>query len=431
MLPLIFILSFFLRLIAVDQSLWLDEAVTAKVVKSFSYIEIVKNFSPGDFHPPLYYLFMKLWTNIFGYSEISLRMPSVIFSLLIGYIIYLIGKQKKAGLWAVVFFLFNPLIVYYSQEARMYMMATFFLTSALYYLVNNKNIFLLALFTILSFWTFYGSIFLIVPMLGYLLIKKQYHRFVASTIMILFAFLVTSPLLYRQFINSRIALQTVTNWSLVLGKANFKNLLLIPIKFSFGRISFYPKQLYYLLSAVWTGVVFLAVIKGGLKNKPLLFLLFIPILLGFAISFFSPLLQYFRFLYLIPLMSLLISFGIKKDRYRIIISLGFVILSLTYLLNPSFHREDWKSLAKNLSNERQIYMVTSSSDPLLYYNPTLRIADLEEMDLKTKNETKITVIPYTADIHGIDYEKMLLMKNFSLEKKIAFRELLVEKWLRR
>src|SRR3989338_10378273 len=132
---LIFLAAFLIRLIALNQSLWLDEAVTANVVRNFRFSQIVNGFSPTDFHPPLYYLFMKLWTNFFGYSEIALRMPSVLFSLLTGYVIYLIG-----GIWAAVFFLFNPLIVYYSQEARMYMMATFLLTAGLYYFVKISNI---------------------------------------------------------------------------------------------------------------------------------------------------------------------------------------------------------------------------------------------------------------------------------------------------
>jgi len=132
---LIFIFAFLIRLIALNQSLWLDEAVTSNVVKNFNFLQIINKFSPTDFHPPLYYLFMKLWTNFFGYSEIVLRMPSVLFSLATGYVVYLIG-----GAWAAVFFLFNPLIVYYSQEARMYMMVTLLITLALYFFISNiKN----------------------------------------------------------------------------------------------------------------------------------------------------------------------------------------------------------------------------------------------------------------------------------------------------
>ena len=135
----IFLFAFLIRLIALNQSLWLDEAVTANVVKNLDFFEILTKFSPTDFHPPLYYLFMKLWTNIFGYGEVVLRFPSIIFSLLTGYFVYKIASLFHgfiAGMLATVFFLFNPLIVYYSQEARMYMMATFFLTTAIYFFLK-------------------------------------------------------------------------------------------------------------------------------------------------------------------------------------------------------------------------------------------------------------------------------------------------------
>src|SRR3989339_1181292 len=192
---LIFIFAFLIRLIALNQSLWLDEAVTSNVVKNFNFLQIINKFSPTDFHPPLYYLFMKLWTNFFGYSEIVLRMPSVLFSLATGYVVYLIG-----GAWAAVFFLFNPLIVYYSQEARMYMMVTLLITLALYFFISNiknkiskihiKNQIYFNLFIFLSLLTFYGSIFLVIAFLLYFLHKKQYKNLFISLFTLFIYFLI-------------------------------------------------------------------------------------------------------------------------------------------------------------------------------------------------------------------------------------------------
>ena len=129
-LLIILFLALFIRLIGLNQSLWLDEAVTANIVSNYSYSEIITKFSPTDFHPPLYYLVLKFWTNIFGYSEIALRFPSVIFSLLTAWVLYKISWKvcptssrhdvgTTLGAWAAALFLFNPLIIYYSQEARM------------------------------------------------------------------------------------------------------------------------------------------------------------------------------------------------------------------------------------------------------------------------------------------------------------------------
>jgi len=447
-LILLFLFSFLIRLISLNQSLWLDEGVTAKVVKTFDFLSIVKNFSPFDFHPPLYYLFLKFWTNIFGYLEISLRFPSIIFSLLSGFVVYKIGSllvDKKLGFWAALFFLFNPLIVYYSQEARMYMIVTFFITSSLYYFLKiqkskfksqNENLklkidlFLMNIFISLSFLTFYGSIFFILAILFYFLFKKQYQYFLITTFFLLLSFLIISPLLYQQWLNSKISLSEVKNWSLVLGKANIKNLLLIPIKFSVGRVSFYPKIFYWLTAFSFSFFVFYVLFKN-LKSKIVLFYFFVfPIFLGFIISFFTPLLQYFRFIYLIPLMCLLlVNKSYKLNKIYMILAFGFLFWSLLYLFIPLFHREDWKSLSFYLKKNKikEVYMIPSSSDPLIYYYPQIKINSLKNcrdriIFLKTK---KIYVIPYTANIHGVSYQICFNDKKIFLEKKV-FRELVLE-----
>jgi len=423
---LVFFFAFVIRLIALDQSLWLDEAVTAKVVMSYDYSGIINKFSPTDFHPPLYYLFMKAWTNVFGYSEVALRMPSVLFCLMSGYFIYLIG-----GIWAATFFLLNPLVIYYSQDARMYMMATFFLTAALYFLTSNikdkrskrqiKNQILFGLFISLAFLTFYGSIFFIVTIFLYFLYKKQYKIFFVSGLLFLASFLLIGPLLRGQFFNSKIVLSGVANWSATLGKANIKNLLLIPIKFSIGRISFLPKIVYWTITGIWTAWVFKKILIGGLKDKKLLYLFVFPLILGFLISFFVPMLQYFRFIYLIPVMCLLLS---RSSQRGWILTLGFLIFTLTYLLNPTFYREDWKSLVKDLPKNKPVYMIMSSSDPVRYYSNNLSIKELSCQPL----EKNIVVIPYTSDIHGLDYKSLLGRYGYFLQKEISFRELTYEQW---
>src|SRR5450830_924226 len=140
MIFLILGLALILRLISLNQSLWLDEATTALVSK-MSLTNIFTKFLPGDFHPPLYYLIMKYWTVVFGYTEISLRIPSIIFGLGTIYFTYLIGKKlfnKKTGLLASILMSTSGLAIYYSQEARMYMMAAFLVSAAVYFFLKRK-----------------------------------------------------------------------------------------------------------------------------------------------------------------------------------------------------------------------------------------------------------------------------------------------------
>jgi uncharacterized membrane protein len=75
MIFLILLVALVLRLINLNQPLWLDEAVQAVTAqKSLFYIfEEIK----GDFHPPLYHALMHFWARVFGTSEVSLILPSV------------------------------------------------------------------------------------------------------------------------------------------------------------------------------------------------------------------------------------------------------------------------------------------------------------------------------------------------------------------
>ena len=267
---LILIFGFALRLIALNQSLWLDEAITANVIRNYSFVQIIAHFSLTDFHPPLHYEILKLWSLVFGFSEISLRFPSVLASLFTGIFVFFIGKKLKndtIGFWATLLYLVNPLAIYYSQEARMYSLVTLFLTASLYfflclihksYFINHLSTSVLFnLFSFLALCTHYGAIFYLASLFLYLLIRKEYKTLLHLLPGTIIAILMLSPLVIHQFIYSKTALVSVANWSLVLGKADLKNLLLIPLKFTTGRISFYPKIVYLSLSSIIAIFVFI------------------------------------------------------------------------------------------------------------------------------------------------------------------------------
>lgn len=492
--------AFLIRLIALNQSLWLDEAITAKVVHQFSLFQISSLFSPADFHPPLYYIVMKMWTAVFGYSEIALRMPSVIFSLLTGHAIFLIGtrlKNQKFGLWAAALYLFNPLVIYYSQEARMYSMVTFLLTFALYFWleimhhteekkhssffgtisslfklfrpevedspvlllqIRNKTalVILFNLLLVLALWTFYGSIFFIAGLLFLFILRKQYRQFIISSCVLIISFIIQYPLLSTQMAHAGVSLTQVPYWNLVLGVPSLKNLLLIPIKFSVGRLSFYPKIIYYAIAGLWTLFTFSFVILGAIKKRFLFFIFLFPLLLAFLFSFFSPLMQYFRFLYVLPVMSLLIVAGVdqyisvkerkgffslfwKKHEEKLLdkirsnavyeILLGFfIIFSVLYLLLPAFHREDWKKMSQALPANAPLYVILPSSDPISYYRPDIDLKELRTIGEKEFLREDTYVVPYTSPIYGFDYENALRNKGCHFKERYSFREIYFEKW---
>lgn len=403
------IISLSLRLISLNQSLWLDEAITANVVKNYSYQNIAKEFSPYDFHPPLYYLTLKSWSSVFGYSEIGLRSLSVLLSLFSVILVF-----RFYGFWPSLLLSVNPLFLYYSQEARMYSMVTLFVFCAFLAFKKHKTL-LYFLFTFLSLSTFYGSIFFFAGISLYFLVKKDYKNFVIYSLAPTLTLLCLSPLLFVQYQNSRELLKSVLNWSSVLGSANLKNILLIPIKFTLGRISFYPKIIYYLISAILVIPLWTIILFKSFKNKPVAFVFWITLIIGFVFSLFTPMFQYFRFLYLIPFMCILIN---KNYFYSFI----FLLFSCIYLFNPIFHREDWKSLASTLPDTT--YMIPSASDPAIYYNSNIIIKDLSI----SPTEKTITVIPYISEIHGLTYQNNLQQLGYKKISTTNFRELTTENW---
>lgn len=405
---ILLIFSVAIRLISLNQSLWLDEAISANVAKNYSYSQIVTQFSPHDFHPPLYYLTLKSWSSIFGYSEIGLRSLSVLFALFTIILIYL-----HFGIWPALLLSLNPLFLYYSQEARMYSMVAFFVFFAFLAFRKNKPI-VYYIFTFLSLFTFYGSIFFFASVSLYFLIKKDYKNLVIYSIAPVLALLCLSPLLLTQYQNSREMLKTVLNWSSVLGSANLKNLLLIPIKFTLGRISFYPKIAYYLISTILVIPLWLLLIIKSVGKDKISFIFWSTLIIGFIFSLFTPMFQYFRFLYLIPIMCVILD---KNIFYSFI----FVLFSLIYLLFPQFHREDWKSLSRSLP--AKVYMINSFADPINYYKK-INVIDIRSHIL----EDNITVIPYGEAIHGFDHNSYLTSLGYQKTSTQNFRELSTEDW---
>ncbi len=438
----VLILAFVVRLIALNQSLWLDEATTARVVREYSVSQIITTYSPRDFHPPLFYIVEKLWVTVFGSSEVSLRFPSVIFSLLAGLTIFFIGKRmksEKVGFWATVLFLFNPLIVYYSQEARMYMMVVFLLSTVLYFFVNlyidrphsssnREALMYVGLFysCFLSFLTFYGSVFFIVALITYCIYKLQFRLALRLIAGLSASILFVSPLLKQQIRYSQSALEQVVNWMDVLGKGNVKNLFLIFIKFTTGRVSFFPKEIYLGLASIWSVIVYYFAVRNHEKKELLPFLFIFPIILGCIFSLFTPLLQYFRFIYLIIPLSLLLGYAANLKWQQVLLTSGFVAWSLLYITFPMFHREDWKSLSTSLP-KKKIYAIPSSMDGLLYYRNDMVIFDIRRSDFKDK---QLVIVPYTSEIYGYDYKNVLTIAGYKNSSKSDFRGIGYEVWER-
>jgi len=118
-------ISFSLRLYRLGfQSLWADEGNSAAM--ALRDLASIALHSAADIHPPLYYWLLKLWAIPLSFSEWALRALSAFLGTLLVALVYSLGKElwgKKVGLAAMALAAFHPFQIYYSQEARMYILA--------------------------------------------------------------------------------------------------------------------------------------------------------------------------------------------------------------------------------------------------------------------------------------------------------------------
>jgi 4-amino-4-deoxy-L-arabinose transferase-like glycosyltransferase len=77
----------------------------------------------SDTSPPLYYLLLNGWTRAFGAGDASLRLCSLLFTVLALPMVWLLGRDlggPRMAWTAAVLFAVSPVSVFYSIEGRMY-----------------------------------------------------------------------------------------------------------------------------------------------------------------------------------------------------------------------------------------------------------------------------------------------------------------------
>jgi mannosyltransferase len=87
----------------------------------------------------LYYYALHFWRGVFGESEFALRSLSAALGVVLVWLIYRLGRQlfdESTSLAAALIAALNPFQVYYSQEARMYMLLAVWAAASTYFLVR-------------------------------------------------------------------------------------------------------------------------------------------------------------------------------------------------------------------------------------------------------------------------------------------------------
>ena len=140
---IIFLIAFLFRLWFIDkpEGLWNDEYVSWFIAskKDFSdfLVEMFRNC-----HAPLYYIYLKFWMSLFTDSDISLRISSVIPSLLTIITMFFVGKETKdikLGILCSFLTAISSFHIYFAQEVRLYSLLMFLCSLTLLFFIKLEK----------------------------------------------------------------------------------------------------------------------------------------------------------------------------------------------------------------------------------------------------------------------------------------------------
>jgi 4-amino-4-deoxy-L-arabinose transferase-like glycosyltransferase len=166
------------------QSLWFDEAATWELAR-LPFGDMIGALPHRESNPPLYYVLEWLTTRALGDSEFALRALSALFGTLLVPIAYGIGRRvggARVALATAALVAVNPLLVWYSQEARNYELVALLCAGSLLLLLrtlDDSHPRIVAWWTLVSalaLCTHYFACFVLAPQAIWLLWRHPQRR---------------------------------------------------------------------------------------------------------------------------------------------------------------------------------------------------------------------------------------------------------------
>jgi mannosyltransferase len=400
LLCLIFGIGLFIRVFYITHlSFWLDEAYRFEVAR-MPLADIISGVSSVELSPPLYQFVLHCWMQIFGATDFSARMLSVIFGILTVVLVYIFANKllgRKVALFAALIAAISPLYINYSQEATQYTMLNFLaLLSMILYVdlvykkESNYSIYAgYILASILALYTHYYFIFILFSQNLFLIIKylidkklkikigiKMVKSWLVTQCIIGLLFLPWIPQMFAQIQNVRILNEIL---SPSIAKLLF-TFLTFCLGFTYYKEWIIPMLSIVFISALTFGILFFKGITKKYKCPEIILLLiilmFIPVLMAHFISYVLPLYAIWGLLISAVPFYIIIAAGlqsISKRWLKITFFLLVIVLMAASLFNyfKIYQREDFRSAAKflekNSNNEAIILYSNIAYVPLSHY----------------------------------------------------------------
>ena len=173
-----------LRFATLDlQSFWVDEGATVHLLRG-SFGDLLDGIPVTEKTPPLYYVLAWLWTRPFGTGEVGVRSLSALIGVLTIPVAFALARElvsERAGLIAAVLAAVNPLLIWYSQEARAYALLVLLAALATLYGIRAARdpdgpLWRWAIVSALALATHYFALFAIAPLAVWILIRRADRR---------------------------------------------------------------------------------------------------------------------------------------------------------------------------------------------------------------------------------------------------------------
>ena len=369
-----------------------DEIVTASRVLRVGFGHAMDAVGFSESAPPLYYALAWFWTQVTGTSEVGLRSLSALAGVLTIPVAYFIGRElreRRTGVFAAALVAVNPMLLWYSQEARAYALLALFCALSLLFCVRalrgggRRDFTWWGVFSALALATHYFAVFPLIAEV--LLLARRRGRAIISGLWILgLAAVLLAPLAYHQMsyghaewigkfsLGHRLGEMAITfvvgETGDIIGRAEAPGPALIP------------------LILVLAAVVLLVVRGSQAEHRAALVPLAlaaaaigIPLLLAVGPGGKDFVLARNLMPALIPLL-LVVAIGLTVARARRLGS-GIAALLLAYSLgfciwasaNPELHRPDWEAVAERLGEPdgpRATVTWVIGEAPLRYYLST-------------------------------------------------------------
>jgi 4-amino-4-deoxy-L-arabinose transferase-like glycosyltransferase len=392
------------------QSYWFDEAQAAHEL-SLSFGAMVSSMISHESNPPLYFVLGWLWAKVFGTGAFGLRSLSAVAGTAVIVITYLCGRElvsTRAGLVAAALATVSPFMIWYSQEAREYMLLAAFCGASVLFFAralkrpSRRELGLWALFSALAILTHSFAGFLIAPEAAALLyvLRSRASAVAVAAVAIVQAALL--PLILGHASNSLLSFITSTPLHIRIEQ--------VPVAFGFGALYQTSLVNYGLLGAAALAAALILLVVAGAPPDQLrgaaiaaglaAVVLVAPLLLALAGV------DYYIYRALMPAwipLAVVIGAACTAPRLRLpgaalaVVLLGsFIWAQVKIQSDTQYQRADWRGVTAALgrvSGPRAILVDDGlGTDPLRIYLP--RVPWTGPAGVVTVDEVDVVGNPY-------------------------------------